>query len=68
MTQPTTHDEWLPRREAAKRLNISPTTLARRKAEGLLKAGIHYLRVGLGRTSRILWNVTAIFREMRAWT
>ena len=68
MVLSATPDEWLPINEAAKRLNISPSTLKRRKADGLLKPGIHYIRVGLGKTSRLLWNVIAILKAMMRWT
>jgi hypothetical protein len=64
----TTPEQWLPVNEAAKRLGISSTTLRRRKADGLLKPGIHYIRAGLGKTSRMLWNVIAILKEMMRWT
>jgi len=68
MTFSSTPCEWLPTNEAAKRLNLSRSTLNRRKADGLLEAGIHFIRIGQGKTSRILWNVIAILKAMMRWT
>jgi hypothetical protein len=68
MTPTTTPVEWLPTNEAVKWLKLSRSTLNRRKRDGLLKSGIHFIRTGLGKTSRLLWNVIAILKEMMSWT
>jgi hypothetical protein len=46
--------------EAAQAIRLSPATLARLRAEGVLKAGVHYRAVGAGlKRSPLLWNAEA---------
>ena len=46
--------------EAAQAIRLSPATLARLRAEGVLKAGVHYRAVGAGlKRPPLLWNAEA---------
>lgn len=46
--------------EAAQAIRLSPATLARLRAEGVLKAGLHYRAVGAGlKRPPLLWNAEA---------
>jgi hypothetical protein len=46
--------------EAASALRLSPATLARLRAEGVLKAGVHYRAIGAGlKRPPLLWNAEA---------
>ena len=60
---------WLRTKDVPPALNISKNTLLRRKDDGWLQAGTHYLRTGTSKTSNLLWNVDAcrkVLAEMAA--
>ena len=62
---------WLPTPEAARKLQISESTLRRlRDRENGLKPGVHYKRRGSFQNTPIRWNVEAIdaYLEAHAYT
>ena len=57
MTNDLPAGPWLRIEDAIKQLTLSKATLYRRKAEGHLKLGTHFIRVGPTARSPVLWNV-----------
>jgi hypothetical protein len=68
MTSAISAGPWCGVQETASQLGLSVATLYRRRQEGLLRAGLHYLRLGTARTSRTLWCPTAIREAMAGWS
>lgn len=51
---------WAPTAQAAELLHLSQSMLRKMKADGLLKAGIHYYTAGPGRSGPMIWGVEAV--------
>jgi len=60
--------EWLKTNEATKRLNTCRSHLSRLKKDGFLQPKIHYFKIGIHKTSPLLWNVDAIAEAMMKFT
>ena len=58
---------WLRTKEVASALCISKATLHRRKAEGYLNLGTHFIKTGPTDRSNLLWNVDACRKVLGAW-
>ncbi len=62
-----TEDRWLKTSGAVNALSISRATLQRRKKEGYLQKGKHWITAGPFSRSPVLWNVDSIRKLMSHW-
>ena len=46
---------------------MSRSTLQRHKEMGLFKKGIHYIKIGTGPKSDVIWDVDAMEKTMTEW-
>jgi predicted ArsR family transcriptional regulator len=54
--------------EAANQLRISDATLRKLRREGVLKAGVHFRAMGMGKSRPpLLWNVEAADQALAHW-
>jgi len=62
-----TEDRWLKTSGAVNALSISRATLQRRKKDGYLLKGKHWITAGPYSRSPVLWNVDQILKLMSHW-
>ena len=67
MTAPIPGGEYLTTKEATIALGISKATLDRRKNEGFLQRGVHYVTNGPSATSNFLWNIPEVRKVQGCW-
>ena len=59
---------WLRTSQAALFLGMSPETLLRKRREGDFSPGLHWISIGKGSTSPILWNIEACRSKQCDWS
>lgn len=68
MTSAISAGPWVGIGEAASELGLSKASLYRHRQAGRLVAGVHFLKVAPGRTSRTLWAPAAVRQAMAGWS
>ena len=64
LSQPTT---WLNTTRAARALDIHPVTLRRKRNDGYLIEGVHFIKMGDAKNSQYIWNVEKILAVFTLW-
>ena len=64
LSQPTT---WLNTTRAARALDIHPVTLRRKRNDGYLIEGVHFIKMGDAKNSQYIWNVEKILDVFTLW-
>ena len=64
LSQPTT---WLNTTRAARALDIHPVTLRRKRNDGYLREGVHFIKMGDAKNSQYIWNVEKILDVFTLW-
>ena len=64
LSQPTT---WLNTTRAARALDIYPVTLRRKRNDGYLIEGVHFIKMGDAKNSQYIWNVEKILDVFTLW-
>ena len=58
---------WLTTSRAARALDIHPVTLRRKRNDGYLIEGVHFIKMGDAKNSQCIWNVEKILDVFTLW-
>ena len=58
---------WLNTTRAARALDIHPVTLRRKRNDGYLIEGVHFIKMGDAKNSQYIWNVEKILDVFTLW-